>query len=350
MAFGLVGLGVQGILGVPLGGLSYLSECDTIYADVYTTPWPDGLMAELEARVGKPIIRASRVMVEDGRAILTEAKAKRIALVTVGDPLLATTHITLKERAKECGIETRVFYSSSILNVLFGETGLHIYKLGKVITAVRGRNGLSDSVYSEVKENLFTKRHTLILLEYDPGATDNLTPEGVLQEFVRLESNFRLGVFSDDRLMVVASRVGWPTQSIQVGTMKEMLGRSYGTPPYSMIVPTEFHYTELDALSSLPGADKRTLESASTAIQPPTTILVNKTVRKTLVALQKGRELAKENGIKKLDSLFENVECYLSDAQRFLLDGKPELALIEAGYAEGLLDSLRFQGILKLDW
>jgi diphthine synthase len=51
-----------------------------------------------------------------------------------------------------------------------------------------------------------------------------------------------------------------------------------------------------------------------------------------------------------LSSVFENVEAYLSDADRFLLEGKPELALVEAGYAEGLLDALRLQGILKMTW
>ncbi|HLG37332.1 MAG TPA: DUF357 domain-containing protein [Nitrososphaera sp.] len=33
----------------------------------------------------------------------------------------------------------------------------------------------------------------------------------------------------------------------------------------------------------------------------------------------------------------------MSDAERFLNQGKPELAVLSIGYAEGLVDALRFQ-------
>ncbi|MEM0075051.1 MAG: diphthine synthase [Conexivisphaerales archaeon] len=350
MTLALIGLGVQGSAGIPLGGLEYIKESEIIYADTYTSPWPDELLDELKARFNKEIHVASRALIEDGRKILSEATHKKVALLVMGDPLLATTHIAIKGRAKEMGIDTKVFYSSSIINVIFGETGLHIYKLGRVITAARGSGYLPDSIYTEVKENLIMKKHTLVLLEHDPELPNQLSPNDVLNEFSRLETNFKLGVFSPERLLIIASRIGWSDQSICVGTMKDLMFKNFGKPPHSLLIPAEFHYTEIDALSSLPNIDKRVLESGLTRLESPSATLINRTVQKTLLALQRGRELAKEKGITKLDDIFENVECYLSDAQRFLLDGKPELALIEAGYAEGLLDSLRFQGLLKLEW
>jgi diphthine synthase len=350
LTLGLVGLGVQGLSGAPIGGLKYLRTCDFIYADMYTSPWPDGLAAELQAELGKNLQRASRVLIEDGRKILEDAKSKNVGLVTVGDPLLATTHIIIKERAKEIGIPVKIFYSSSFINVIFGETGLHIYKLGKVITAV-GMNGvMEDSLYHEVKDNLTRKRHTLVLLDFDAEGSRSLVPSELFRNLLQQENNFKLGVFRDDRLVIVASRVGWPTQAICAGRLKDLARKDFGDPPHSVIIPSELHYTEADALSTLVEVDKEILENSNTVLNPPHATLVNRAVNKTLLALEKGRKIAKENGITGLDPVFENVECYLSDAQRYLLDGKPELALIQAGYAEGLLDSLRYQGLLRFDW
>jgi hypothetical protein len=39
----------------------------------------------------------------------------------------------------------------------------------------------------------------------------------------------------------------------------------------------------------------------------------------------------------------ENAECYIADAEGFLRQGKFELAVLSIGYAEGLIDALRYQ-------
>jgi len=41
--------------------------------------------------------------------------------------------------------------------------------------------------------------------------------------------------------------------------------------------------------------------------------------------------------------VIENAENYLLDAQDFYNQGKLELAILSVGYAEGLIDSIRFQ-------
>ena len=39
--------------------------------------------------------------------------------------------------------------------------------------------------------------------------------------------------------------------------------------------------------------------------------------------------------------ILANAECYIDDAERFLRHGKPELAVLSIGYAEGLIDAMR---------
>ena len=79
--------------------------------------------------------------------------------------------------------------------------------------------------------------------------------------------------------------------------------------------------------------------------------MVTKYAEKTLNALQRAKKAAALYDQKiNFADIFENVECYTSDAQRFLNEGKEELAVLSIGYAEGLLDSLRFGGLLEFEW
>jgi diphthine synthase len=43
---------------------------------------------------------------------------------------------------------------------------------------------------------------------------------------------------------------------------------------------------------------------------------------------------------KRLYEIVENSEYYIEDAKRFLRTGRPELAVLSIGYAEGLLDAV----------
>ncbi len=350
MTLALVGLGVQGIDGIPVGALEFVRRCDHVYADEYTSPWPDGLITKVEELIGSKPSNASRTLLEDGRRLLEESEKGDTAVLCVGDPLVATTHMTLRLRALKLGVGVRIFYSSGVLNAIFGETGLHPYKLGRVITLVRSNPATLGSVYSAVKETLNLGLHVLLLLEYSHDEGFALEPSEGLRMLREVEASYKLGVFPDDRLLIVASRLGWRNQSVVAGRLGDLGARDFGPPPHSILVPGSLHYTESEALSALTGCDAGLLSSSKTGLVPPSKTIVDRTIAKTKAALKVAMELATQPSMPDLSGVFENVEAYLSDADRFLLEGKPELALVEAGYAEGLLDALRLQGILKMTW
>ncbi len=258
--------------------------------------------------------------------------------------------MTLRLRALKLGIGVRVFYSASILNMIFGETGLHPYKLGRVITLVRSTPATLGSVYSATKETLSVGLHVLLLLEYSYDEGFDLKPSEGMKMLREVEASYKLGVFQDSRLIVVASRLGRTDQSVTVGQLGDLLKLDFGPAPHSILVPSNLHFTEAEALAALSGCDPSLLSASTTSMTPPSRTIVERTVAKTHAALKVAKELAAQPSMPDLSSLFENVEAYLSDADRFLLEGKPELALVEAGYAEGLLDALRLQGILKMTW
>jgi diphthine synthase len=49
------------------------------------------------------------------------------------------------------------------------------------------------------------------------------------------------------------------------------------------------------------------------------------------------------DSIKGVFETLENAECYVADSEQFLRQGKFELAVLSIGYAEGLIDALRYQ-------
>ena len=112
-----VGTGINGYRGLSIVALDVLKKCDTVYIERFTSALSTddlhGLNSLLEVNA-KPV---QRWFVEDGREILEEAKTKDIALVTYGDPLIATTHIELRsescqelhqDRCTPCCIRNRI--------------------------------------------------------------------------------------------------------------------------------------------------------------------------------------------------------------------------------------------------
>ena len=58
------------------------------------------------------------------------------------------------------------------------------------------------------------------------------------------------------------------------------------------------------------------------------------------------REAIKEIGplyknSKEFQEVLENAELYIQDAEKFLEQGKEEVAILSIGYADGLVDALR---------
>ena len=120
----------------------------------------------------------------------------------------------------------------------------------------------------------------------------------------------------------------------------------FGVPPHSIIVPGNLHFTEVEAIAAIFGIDPKGIHSNSDGVKRTAQTLVSKYVAKTKRALESvRRRLGPE-----YYALFENVELYTKDSETFLANGEDELAMLSIGYAEGLLDSLNFTGVTKLEW
>ncbi len=101
----LIGLGLADEKDITFKGLEAVKKCKMLYLESYTSRLSCSKEA-LEKFYGKKIQLANREFVENAEQLLKEAKAENVALLVIGDPLCATTHWDILQRAKEQKIKT----------------------------------------------------------------------------------------------------------------------------------------------------------------------------------------------------------------------------------------------------
>lgn len=341
-----VGAGINGYRGLSLAAVDVLKKCDIVYVERFTSSLSEADIAGLGSIIGRQPTLVQRWFVEDGRGMLEAAKAKQVALVTYGDPLIATTHSELRARASKNGIQTAVLHGASGIASIMGETGLHIYKFGRTVTMMSEPKS-AISVYNAVFDNLLAGSHTLILTEYshdEKAGTFFLDPGQAFRMLLEVERDQRHHVFSEETFVVVASRIGEDDSRIVSGKVKSLAGVGFGPGPHSIIVTGLLHFTEEEALEALAvSLDSPTDNSKE--IRRISVQMVERYAPKAKEAVRQMRGILREgNGEQKgMFEVLDNAEYYIADAERFLMQGRHELAVLSMGYAEGLIDALRFQ-------
>lgn len=334
----LVGLGIHGYVGLSAKALDLLLGIKNIYVEKYTSPMSESEIDGLRRTLNKYVKIVPRWYVDDGREILQMAKSSDAALLIYGDPLIATTHIDLRVRAEKSGIKTRVLHAASSITSIVGECSLHVYKMGRIVTLTSEMQSVS-SIYYTVYGNLLSGSHTLILLEYNQDKNMFLKPNDALKMLLESEADQKHNVFSNETFAVVASRIGSDEQSIVSGKIGSLLDQDFGEPPHSLVVTGSLHFTEIEALTVLTKVlDEPTDNSKN--ITKVAEQMIAKYVPKARKALEQAKNLV--NNDTSFRDIFDNAEYYISDAERFLRQGKPELAVLSVGYAEGLIDAIRF--------
>jgi len=227
----LIGSGIS--FDLTLGALSQLKECDEIFIERYTNLIEEEKVSGLERMIGRKIEIIERKDVE-GKYLIEKAAQKKVALIASGDPLTATTHISLLIDSKEKGVETKVIHNSSIYTAAAGVCGLQIYRFGKTATLVNPRPGYAPTSSLEIiRKNLKMEMHTLVLLDTEPKPMGAVYALEMLKEFEHA---------------IVLSRIGEQDQKITYGQLSELKEADLGKPPFSIIIPAKLHIMEEEFL------------------------------------------------------------------------------------------------------
>ena len=272
----LIGMGMGTCEGMTVEAKQAAAAADHRRYEAYTALWPEDELASLEREIG-PIERVMRPEVEQPEGLFDLAKNSLVALLVVGDPLQATTHVDLQLRAELAGIPCHVVHGISITSVVTGAIGLSNYKFGRQTTLTYPYGDwIATSPLEVLAANWEQNLHTLALLDLDPTgqgtgdqrpmqpadavesmrrmweklqetAEEPLSETYVRRAFRQLASKLYLQQDFDSIPVVLCSDMGTPQQAI-VATTLGKLGEEVGGRLNCLVFPAGTSEVEGKAL------------------------------------------------------------------------------------------------------
>jgi len=259
-----IGLGLYDHRDISVKGLQAVKDADLVYAEFYTSRLMGADQEKLEEFYGRKIRVLSREEVEVDPKWLEEARDKQVAFLVGGDPMVSTTHLDLRLRALEMGIETGVIHSASIVTAVSGLTGLQNYRFGRSTTIpfpyiARGRRIVPQTPYQVLKENLERNLHTMLFLDIQnqKHMTVNEGAE-LLLEMAEEAGDHAM----KDRIGVGIARAGSAHPTVKADLLSHLKNYDFGGPLHILVVPARLHFMEARALVALAGAPGETVEEA----------------------------------------------------------------------------------------
>ena len=257
------------LIGIGPGDLENMTErsrrvargCKKRYLEGYTAVLPSEQEDLLESVIG-PWERMMRPSVESPEALLGESRNDSVALLVVGDPMQATTHIDLEARCMEEGIGFEVIPGMSATSLAVSLSGLQSYKFGRQVTLPYPYGDyLATSPLEMILRNLEGGLHTLVLLDLDPTGMgfDLPTPMSPSQAISTLERMtakwLEEGDGRDGPSMVVSewegillSDIGTKDQRVYSGSLGE-ISKIQGGWIHTLIIPSNMSDNEREAFS-----------------------------------------------------------------------------------------------------
>lgn len=248
MTLYLIGIGLNDEKDISVKGLEIVKKCDAIYLEAYTSIMTC-TVPDLERFYGKKIIAADRRLVEQSEVIVDAAAKGNVALLVIGDPWGATTHIDIMMRCHSKGIPFKAINNASIITAV-GITGLQVYKFGKTTSVpYPDKNFRPETSYEVISQNRLLGLHTLLLLDIRQELNKYMTIPEAIDVLSEIESRKHQKVFTPDTFCVGCARIGSDDFIIRSGTAAELKKIDFGKQPHCLIVPGELHFVEEEALA-----------------------------------------------------------------------------------------------------
>jgi len=177
-----------------------------------------------------------------------------------------------------------------------------------------------------------------LLLEFNQDKDFFFDPKDALNGLLETEKEQKRNVIKSTTFAIVASRIGMSNQKIISGDISRLANHDFEKPPHTIIIPGRLHFTESDALKVL----SECLDEPKDNSEKTQKISIQM-MKKYVPIVQEALEEIKPHykGEKKFQIILENAQLYIKDAEKFLEDGKDEVAILSIGYADGLVDALR---------
>ena len=209
----LIGIGPGDLGLMTVDAVEAAAGSDHRFLEGYTATLPPEQEDLLESRIG-PWTRLMRPDIEMPEELLRLARSSVVALLVVGDPMQATTHVDLLLRARDAGLDTEIIPGISATTLAITLSGLQSYRFGRQVTLPFPYGDyLPVSPLRYILDNKSRNLHTLVLLDLDPtglGVTSpvHMSPAeagGVLLKMVE-----KYSVEDDSEMGAVKGVSDWP--------------------------------------------------------------------------------------------------------------------------------------------
>ena len=256
----LIGLGPGDLGLMTADAIEHARACDFRFLEGYTATLPSDQEGQLENLVGE-WKKAMRPMVEDPDEILSLANENSVALLVVGDPMQATTHVDLESHCAEQGIDFSVIPGLSATSLAVSLSGLQSYRFGRQVTLPFAYGEyLPTSPLEMIDSNYTNNLHTLVLLDLDPTGMGVETPQPMQpkQAVETLQAMFEKLVEHEGRVResmtaaitnwdaVLLSDLGTSDQRVVSGNLED-IAKLTGGRIHCLILPAEFTGLEREA-------------------------------------------------------------------------------------------------------
>lgn len=246
-----VGLGLK-LKHITLEAIESMKESDVIFLETYTSLSEDITPENLEKLVKKPVVSVSRrdVEEENGEKIFRALnEGKNVVFATIGDPFIATTHMALLLEALRRGYKVNVVHGLTIHSVAISYSGLMVYKFGQSATIVFPKDKIVyEHFYDVIKENKRRGLHTFLFLDLDAEKRVFMRANEALKLLIEIENRRRENVIKKNDKVLVIARAGSKNQFYIYGEISKLIGKDFGEPPHTIIIPGKLHFIEEEAL------------------------------------------------------------------------------------------------------
>ena len=246
----LIGLGPGDLKRMSVAALEAARDADYRFLEGYTALLPPTELERMEDLIGQWEIRM-RTAVENPEELLDLAECNRVALLVVGDPLQATTHVDLQLRCQKRGIPCHVEHGVSITTIVTGAVGLQSYRFGRQCTfAYPYGDYMPTSPLEVIVENKNRGLHTLALLDLDPtgmgeGHQQPMTPAIAMEVLQKMAQKLEIDL--SDWMLILCSDMGTDDARIRKGGI-DQISEMEGGRIHCLIIPAELHDVEIEAL------------------------------------------------------------------------------------------------------
>jgi diphthine synthase len=238
-----IGLGLYDERSITLRGKARLQEANRVFAEFYTSKLAGTTVENLERYHDISIERRDRAGVEqEPEPILAVAEDGHAAFLTAGDTMISTTHVDLRMRAHERGIETDVVHGTTAQAAASSLTGLQNYRFGKATTLPfeETHGGVPDSVLETIRANRERDLHTLVFLDIDAEHERYMTGDtaaGLLAAHL-------------DTPGVVVAQAGSDDPTVRADRLATLAGERFGPPLHLLVIPGSPHPLERESLET----------------------------------------------------------------------------------------------------